>query len=87
MNARAKVRARPNLKVVPMKREPDPDIVELLGEIYQMVQGGMIDRIAIAAVARDGGAITAVIGEDLTLLGATECLASRMKSAALNTGI
>lgn len=83
MNARAKIRARPNLKVVPMRRKADPEIVEMLGEIYQMVQHGQIVGMAIAAVARDGDSITASVGDSLALLGATECLAQRMKTAAL----
>lgn len=83
MNARAKIRTRPNLKIVPLVRKPDPEIVEMLGEIYQLVQQGQICGMAIAAVARDGDSITATVGENLALLGATECLAQRMKTQAL----
>ena len=86
MKPHVKLRRRSNLGVVvPFKRTPDADIVEMLGEVYQAVQGGDIQGMAIACIGTDGSTHTCYVGSKhiVHLIGATEYLSHRLKTQAL----
>lgn len=89
MNPRTKLKRARLSVVLPLKRKPDENMVEMLGEFYQAVQGGEIAGLAIAAVDRDGGTHTGFValepGRAIALIGATEYLAHRIKQRMLQT--
>jgi len=84
MNARTKLRTHPKLRVV-RHREPDPEMVDLLGEVYQVVQTGDVVGLAIVTVLRDGDAKSGWIGNSLIMLGAAEVFTDRLKAEASPT--